>query len=68
MRVYQATVIGAGLVIALGHETGYGQPAKQASSPQQIERGRYVVEIAVATTATLPGTPRPAERHRRARG
>ena len=46
MRVYQATVIGAGFVIAVGYQTGYGQPAKQASSPQQIERGRYVVEIA----------------------
>ena len=46
MRVYEATVIGAGFVIALGYQTGYGQPAKPASSRQQIERGRYVVEIA----------------------
>ena len=46
MRVYEATVIGAGFVIALGYQTGYGQPAKQAPSRQQIERGRYVVEIA----------------------
>ena len=46
MRVYQATLIGAGFVIALGYQTGYGQPAKQSSGRQQIERGRYVVDIA----------------------
>jgi mono/diheme cytochrome c family protein len=46
VKVYKATLIGVGLLIALGYQAGFGQAGKQtASNAQQIERGRYVVEI-----------------------
>ena len=46
MKRSHTTLIGACLMIAVGYQTGYGQADKQsASNPQQIERGRYVVEI-----------------------
>ena len=46
MKTYQRTLLGAGLLIALVYQTGNGKAPKQsASSTQQLERGRYVVEI-----------------------
>jgi mono/diheme cytochrome c family protein len=45
VKVYR-TVLGAGLVIALGCQWVNGQAPKQAAAPSAaIERGRYVVEI-----------------------
>lgn len=44
MKVYQATLIGAGLLTVLGHQAGQAGQATP-STQQQIERGRYVVEI-----------------------
>ena len=46
MKVYVKTLIGACLLIALAYQTGRSQAPKQsAPNAQQIERGRYVVEI-----------------------
>ena len=48
MKVYQAGLIGAALFIAVSYQALQGQANKQAapaSNAQQIERGRYVVEI-----------------------
>jgi len=48
MKVYRATLLGAGLVIAMGYTVVHGQAPKQAAAPAAsatIERGRYVVEI-----------------------
>jgi mono/diheme cytochrome c family protein len=46
MKIYRASLIGAGLAIVLGYQMGNGQ-ARQQSGPDahQIERGRYIVEI-----------------------
>ena len=46
MRIYQATVIGAGLLIGLSYAVVNGQSTKPAApNAQQIEHGRYIVEI-----------------------
>ena len=45
MKTYQRTLLGAGLLIALVYQTGNGQTKPSAPTTQQLERGRYVVEI-----------------------
>jgi mono/diheme cytochrome c family protein len=46
LKTYHATLVGIGLAVALGYQTLGAQAGKQAApSAQQIERGRYVVEI-----------------------
>jgi mono/diheme cytochrome c family protein len=50
VKVYQAALIGAGLVLLLGYPAVRGQApptpgARQGANAQQIERGRYMVEI-----------------------
>jgi len=46
VKTYQRTLLGAGLLIARVYQTGNGQATKQsAPNTQQLERGRYVVEI-----------------------
>src|SRR5579871_693709 len=46
MKNYTATIIGAGLLLALAHQAANGQAAKQGgSNERQIERGKYVVMI-----------------------
>ena len=46
MKAYQRTLLGTGLFIAVAFQTGVGQASKQAApSTQQLERGRYVVQI-----------------------
>jgi mono/diheme cytochrome c family protein len=44
VKVYQATLIGAGLLTVLSYQTGQAGQATTGTQ-QQIERGRYVVEI-----------------------
>ena len=56
MKVYQATLIGAGLVIALGYQVVNGAAVRQAApNTQQIERGRYVVDITGCNDCHTPG-------------
>ena len=46
LKTYHTTLVGIGLAVALGYQTFGAQAGKQAApSAQQIERGRYVVEI-----------------------
>lgn len=46
MKVYETALIGAALLIALGYEAGNELGNRQtAPNAQQIERGRYIVEI-----------------------
>ena len=46
MNLYRTSLIEAGLALLLGCQMANGQAIKQTSpDPQQIERGRYVVEI-----------------------
>jgi mono/diheme cytochrome c family protein len=46
VKTYQRSLLGTGLLIALLHQIGNGQAPKQsAPNTQQLERGRYVVEI-----------------------
>lgn len=46
MRLYKTTLIGTALLLALGYQVVNGQAGQQAApNAQQIERGRYVVEI-----------------------
>src|SRR5262245_734675 len=46
VNIWRAILIGTGFVIVMGPTLSNGQGNKQAASnPQQIERGRYVVEI-----------------------
>jgi mono/diheme cytochrome c family protein len=45
VNIYQTTALAAGMVIVLGSQTIGGQAGKQGGNAQQIERGKYVVEI-----------------------
>jgi mono/diheme cytochrome c family protein len=46
VKVYKAALVGAGLAIVLGYQAVSGQaPRQSAPAAQQIERGRYIVEI-----------------------
>lgn len=50
VKLYQTTIIGAGLVFALGYPALHGQGEKKAAAPaagnaQQVERGKYMVMI-----------------------
>jgi mono/diheme cytochrome c family protein len=46
VNIYRTSLIGAGLAVLSGCQMGNGQAGKQSSRDlQQIERGRYVVEI-----------------------
>jgi mono/diheme cytochrome c family protein len=46
VKTYRRILLGAGLLVALVYQTGNGQAPKQsAPNTQQLERGRYVVEI-----------------------
>jgi mono/diheme cytochrome c family protein len=46
MKLYKATLIWAGVVIALGYQFVNGQGNRQsAPNAQQLERGRYIVEV-----------------------
>ena len=46
MNLYRTSLIEAGLALLLGCQMANGQAIKQTGQdPQQIERGRYVVEI-----------------------
>lgn len=46
MNIYYTILIEAGLALLLGPQIGNGQAARKASTDaQQIERGRYIVEI-----------------------
>jgi len=47
VKVYRAALVGAGLAIVMGYQAVSGQQAPRQSAPaaQQIERGRYIVEI-----------------------
>ncbi len=46
MRAYRTALIGTALMVVLGYQIGNGQGNRQAApNAEQIERGRYVVEI-----------------------
>ena len=46
MKVYQAALVGSGLAIVMGYQAISGQaPRQSAPASQQIERGRYIVEV-----------------------
>lgn len=46
MKIYQATLFAAALVIVLGYQAVGGQTGSQSrSNAQMIERGRYIVDI-----------------------
>src|SRR5579871_6825874 len=46
VNFYRTGLIGAGFALVLGYQTGNGQTGKQSGpDAQQIESGRYIVEI-----------------------
>jgi mono/diheme cytochrome c family protein len=46
LKIYRTSLIVAALALLLGCQMGKGQSVKQSSrNPQQVERGRYIVEI-----------------------
>jgi len=46
VRAYRTALIGTALMVVLGYQIGNGQGNRQAApNAEQIERGRYVVEI-----------------------
>ena len=45
MKLYQAALVGAGLAIIVGYQAVSGQARQATPAAQQIERGRYIVEI-----------------------
>ena len=56
MKSYQAPLLGTCFVIALGYQIASGQAGKSpTSNAQQVERGRYVVEIAGCNDCHTPG-------------
>ena len=45
MKIYQAALVGAGLAVIVGYQAVSGQARQSAPSAQQLERGKYIVEV-----------------------